>query len=120
MVNSYLPRAISTVPLFAFFIAFSPVPTGIHTNWLPIVFVYVASSITIPPVTSVAESFAILNPFGIFTWFPYVSSNVVTSLNTVPFVFESATLSNLTVTFPFASIFSFLHLLLLLMGIHYY
>jgi len=91
----------------SFAIAFFSVPTGIHTNWLPIVFVYVASSITIPPVTSVAESFAILNPFGTFTWFPYVSSNVVVSLNTVPFVFESATLSNLTVTFPFASIFFF-------------
>ena len=51
----------------SFAIAFFSVPTGIHTNWLPIVFVYVASSITIPPVTSVAESFAILNPFGIFT-----------------------------------------------------
>ena len=49
-----------------------------------------ASSITTPPVTLVAESLAILNPAGTFKVFPNSSSTVVSFSNTVPDVLAVA------------------------------
>ena len=103
--KSYLPNVI--VSLFPA-LSFTTSPTGIHTNWLPAVALWLTSSTTIPFVTF-SVGFITLNPAGTTTWFPKLSFTVVFFVSlpvTVPNVpwpvgFWSELPAD--VTFPFAS-----------------